>query len=140
MTTARQERRSVRSARRRAAHHADQERKAATPEEQYRAAEYALRSAAKHAGPRVARDLRKEIAEHVTAVMDRTAMNDNRRALYLRKLAEDDTESRRLANALMCLRGAIDHLPDTERDRLKSHYTNHFRAEATQIESRGGDR
>jgi hypothetical protein len=140
MTTARRERRSIRSARRRAAHHANEERKAVTPEEKYQAAEYVLRSAAKRAGVRVAGELQKEIAEHVTAVMGRADLNNNQQALYLRKLAEEDTESRRLANALMCLRGAIKHLPGTERDRLIEHYTNHFRAEATRIELRGGGR
>lgn len=140
--TARREPRRVRSARRRTAYHADRARKAATPAERYRAAEDALVSAAVHAkqSARTARDLRSDVTEHVRRVLGRTEPSPSITQLYEDKLASSGSDVRRLASALMCLRGAIARLPDTERDRLYDHYSTHFNEEIRRIEAKGGDR
>lgn len=135
--TARREPRRVRSARRRTAFHADRSRKATTPAERYRVAEDALASAAAHASQpaRTARKLSADIAEHVRRVLARTAPSSSSTALYEQKLMTPGRDVRRLASALMCLRGAIARLPDTERDRLYEHYAKHFNEEIHRIES-----
>lgn len=140
--TARREPKRIRSARRRAAHHAERTRKAATPAERYQAAEYALRSAVAHsrASARVARKLREDLVDHVRRVLDRAEPNENSRALYERKLTAAGPDLQRLSTALMCLRGGIGQLPGTERDRLFDHYTQHFTAEANRISGEGGSR
>lgn len=141
-STARREPRRVRSARRRTAFHSDRARKAATPAERYRAAEDALASAAAHARQpaRTARGLLADITEHVRRVLSRTEPSRSITQLYEQKLAAPGPDVRRLASALMCLRGAIARLPSTERDRLYEHYTTHFNEEIRRIEAKGGDR
>lgn len=141
-TAARREPKRVRSTRRRAAQYAERLRKAATPAEQYQAAEYALRSSVAHVRnrARVSRLLREDVVEHVRRVLDRAEPKDSSRALYEQKLALAGTDLQRLSTALMCLRGAIGQLPATERDRLFSHYTEHFTAETNRISGEGGAR
>ncbi|MCI2421539.1 hypothetical protein MOQ72_29300 [Saccharopolyspora sp. K220] len=141
-TTARREPKRVRSARRRAAHHAERTRKATTAAERYQAAEYALRSAAAHARSRarVARQLREDVVGHARRVLDRVEPSDNSTALYEQKLTAAGPDLQRLSTALMCLRGAIAQLPNTERDRLFEHYTEHFTAEVHRINGEGGAR
>lgn len=141
-STARREPKRVRSARRRAAHHADRARKATTPAEHFLAVEYALRSAAAHSRrqARVARELREDLVQHVRRVLDRVEPGEKSRALYEQKLAEPGRDVQRLSTALACLRGAIAQLPDTERDRLFEHYTQHFTAEVRRITEEGGAR
>lgn len=140
--TARREPRRLRSARRRSAFHADRARKAGNPAERYRAAEDALASAAAHTKQpaRTARELSADITEHVRRVLARTEPSRSITQLYEQKLTASGPDVRRLASALMCLRGAIARLSDTERDRLYEHYTTHFNEETRRIEAKGGDR
>ncbi|SDP96720.1 hypothetical protein SAMN04487905_12128 [Actinopolyspora xinjiangensis] len=142
MATTKREPKRVRSMRRRSAHHADRARKASTPVERFRAAQDALLSAVAHsrAPARTARGKYEEIAEHVRRVLDRGEPNAASAALYDSKLKQSGTDSARLGNALMCLRGAISLLPETERDRLFEHYARHLGEEAQLIDAEGGDR
>ncbi|NYH79017.1 hypothetical protein FHR84_002351 [Actinopolyspora biskrensis] len=142
MTTTKREPRKVRSLRRRTAHHADRARKASTPVERFRAAQDALLSAVTHSrGPgRAAREQHAEISEHVRRVLERAEPNPASAALYDSKLNQSGTDSARLGNALMCLRGAISLLSEAERDRLFEHYARHLGEEAQRIDAEGGDR
>lgn len=141
MTTARRIPRKLRRARRAAAFHADRAAKASTPLARYRASVDALVSAAKHAkSKQAALNLREEVAEHVDQALEAADLSENSRALYVAKLIEPGTDVQRLGKALMCLQGAINHMPGTERDRLFEFYSQQFSAEAGRIDTLGGVR
>ncbi len=142
MATTKREPKRVRSARRRAAHHADRARKATSPLEQYRAAQDALVSAVAHSRQpaRTARAQYEEIADHVRRVLAQVELGESRTALYEHKLTRYGSELAGLGSALMCLRGAIAHLDDTERHRLFEHYARHLSEEAHRINTQGGQR
>ena len=134
MTMTRKPPRRVRRARNAAAFHAARAAAATTPVETYEAAEYALRSAAAHSRSRKkVRELRENVAEHVQDVLARAEATDRQHDLYEQKLAATGSESARLSTALMCLRGAIQLLEDTQRDFAVEHYTAHFRSEAGRL-------
>lgn len=133
-TTARKEPRRVRRARRSAAFHAARSAAAATPAEAYQAAEYELRSVAGRTRKRgQVRELRDSLADQVGDVLDRADASAAQRRLYEDKLAARGSEASRLSTALMCLRGAIQLLEDTQRDFAVEHYTAHFRSEAGRL-------
>ncbi|MBA8825308.1 hypothetical protein FHX42_002659 [Saccharopolyspora lacisalsi] len=142
MATTKREPKKVRSTRRRAAHHADRARRATTPVERYRAAQDALVSATAHSRTpaRVARAHYDEVANHVRRVLAQVELGEASTALYEHKLTQVGTDLARLGAALMCLRGAIAHLPDTERDRLYEHYARYLSEEAHRINTEGGER
>lgn len=142
MATTKREPQRVRRARRRAAYHADRARKAATPGEQYRAAEDALVSAVVHSRRPSgnARAVHADVAEHARKVLDRLELRSASAQLAEHHLTRSGTDRQRLAAALMCLRGLIARLPDTERDRLYEHYARHLTEEAHRINTQGGER
>ncbi|RCW45138.1 hypothetical protein DFQ14_103102 [Halopolyspora algeriensis] len=141
MATTRREPQRVRRARRRAAYHADRARKATTPAQRYRVAEDALVSAVAHAPQPAgtARTVHGEVAEHARKVLERLELGSASAALAEHHLSRSGTERQRLAAALMCLRGLIARLPDTERDRLYEHYARHLDEEAHRISTQRGD-
>lgn len=130
------EKRSVRSARRRAAHYADQERRAQTAVERFRIARYRLTSAVAHSKnqARAARSVLDDVVAHTRELLDQTKLPPTSRRLYEAKLAQSGTERAHLGAALMCLGGAINQLPAAERDRLYDHYAAELRREAIEIE------
>lgn len=139
-TRTRRPTRKERSARRRAAYYAEQEAKAATPEQRFVAASRAMLGAAKRAGRKACRDLREQIAEHVEEAIERAGLSTASKELYRTKLAAEGTESARLSTAVMCLKSAIKHFPDTERDRTFEFYSNQFRSERGRLDQIGGGR
>ena len=131
--------RRIRRDRRAAAFHSDRMHRATTPVEQYRAAADALVSALRHHGTRrEVRDLRDEVVAHARNGIDRVWITGRRRESQLTRLAEAGRDARGLGEVLAVLQGVIRAFPDTERDRMFVHYSEHFSAEARRFESRGG--
>lgn len=131
--------RRVRSARRRAAYHADRKRRASNPVERFKAARAALLSAVAHARnpARAARSVASDVATHAREVMARAELAGASKQLYERRLAGPGTDRERLGAALTCLDGAIGRLPDTERERVYEHYAHDLADEARRIEEEG---
>lgn len=137
MPTRPRDRRRVRSARRRAAYHANRARKAASPAQRFKAAEDAVLSAATHARnpAHVARSVSGDVAAHAREAMAHAELGAASAALYEHKLTRPGTELDRLGAALMCLRSAIARLPDTDRDQLYEHYARELMNETRRIEN-----
>lgn len=136
-TTRRRELRRVRRARGRAAHHASLLRAASTPAERLRVAADALLSEVRHGvnPDRPPADVVSDIAEQAALVVGRAELSPVSRALYETKLAQPGSERQRAGTALMCLRAAIDRLPesDAERDRVREHYVGELTREAGRL-------
>ncbi|MQA14679.1 MAG: hypothetical protein GEV09_11040 [Pseudonocardiaceae bacterium] len=135
--TAPREPRRVRSARRRAAFHADRARRADNPSARLKAAADALLSAVAHSPDptRPPADVAADIAEQAAWVVARAELTPASRELYEARLAQPGTARAWLGVALMCLRAAIEELPEsgTERDRLFEHYITELTREAGRL-------
>lgn len=129
-------RRRQRSAARRAAFHADNARKAATPIERLRAAEAYLTSEVAHSrSTRLANRQTADIAAHARHVLAEAPLSAASQRLHEAKLAAAGQSGGQagLATALMVLRSAISRLPDARRDELADHYAEELTREARRI-------